>query len=506
MTETEAELLALKTRKITEFKQAFKDMIATSKGAYVKSDARSVRQRNAMYSRSEIERIVQCGDAVEKAELSEHFFKTNGIYKRIILHYATFLMYAWLLVPHAKNNKKLKEKKMKKAYEDATFFANNFQIERKCSLFAKDVLVKGAYFGLLHNNGDSIAIQDLPFAYCRSRFKNTKDVDIIEFDMKFFDNIRDAALRIEILKTYPKIIQKAYQKYKNGKGERWVFIPDNMGIYFKFFDESPFFLDLIPLLDDLEDYKEMDKSRNKLALDRILVQQVKTDGMNLVFETDEAEVMHEGAVNMLSNNDNLDVLTTYNNVELLDLSGNNDNNTKIKDVQELIYESAGVSKELFSATTDAGLTYSLNNDLSMMMVLGLSFAQFFSVLIDGKFGNTNLGFKMIILPISQYNAKDYTAHAKDMAAFGYSLLTPVAGTGMNQANLVDLKTVENDLLELDKALIPLQSSYTQSGKTNAITAAAGKQTSSQAPAANDSTEKKETETTEKKETEKEGNE
>jgi hypothetical protein len=43
-----------------------------------------------------------------------------------------------------------------------------------------------------------------------------------------------------------------------------------MGIYFSFFEERPFFLDLIPLLVDLDDYKDLDKERNKKALKRIL--------------------------------------------------------------------------------------------------------------------------------------------------------------------------------------------------------------------------------------------
>lgn len=60
-----------------------------------------------------------------------------------------------------------------------------FQIERKCTLFSKDILVKGAYYGLIHEDGDFVAIQDLPFDYCRSRFKNSHDVDIVEFNMAF---------------------------------------------------------------------------------------------------------------------------------------------------------------------------------------------------------------------------------------------------------------------------------------------------------------------------------
>ena len=74
-----------------------------------------------------------------------------------------------------------------------------FQIDRKCALFARDILVKGAYYGLIIDNGDDVAIQDLPFDYCRTRFKNTQDIDIIEFNLDFFKKIRDEELRQNIL-------------------------------------------------------------------------------------------------------------------------------------------------------------------------------------------------------------------------------------------------------------------------------------------------------------------
>ena len=462
-------------QRITTFKKAFKGMIATSESAYVKSNNKSPRERNRVYTKEDIQRIVERGDAVERAKLSKHFFETSGLYKRIILHYATFLTYSWILIPHIRNRKdKLKDKKNTASYDAASEFCTSFQIERKCALFAKDILVKGAYYGLIHDTGEYVAIQDLPFEFCRSRYKNQQDIDIVEFNMKFFDTITDAALRKQILQTYPKIIQKGYFNYKHNNGETWIFLPAEMGIYFSYFEEKPFFMDLIPLLDDLDDYKEIDKKRNMQALKRILVQKIGVDGLKLVFEPDEAEEMHDGAIAMLQNNEDVDVLTTYNEINLLDLSSDDDEKTTIDTVQDLIYESAGISKELFGASTDAGLECSLNNDLAMMMILGQKFAHFFTVLINNKFGSKKLKFKFLIMPISYYNNEDYTTRAKDLAAFGYTFLAPILSTGIDQTNLVDLKDLENELLELDEVLKPLQSAYTQSGKTNAITAAATK--------------------------------
>ena len=444
----------------------FSGMVATSKDAYKKSDAKFINKRNRVYTREEIDRIIVSGDPIQRAQLSEYFFAVSGLYKRIIIHYATFLTYSWICVPYLKKrNYELTEKKNAETYYKATDFLTTFQVERKCALFAKEVLVKGAYYGLIHDEGEKIVIQDLPFDYCRSRFKNGQDIDIVEFNMKFFDDeIRDENLRKEILKTYPKVIQKGYYNWKYKDGPKWIFLPAEMGIYFSYFEERPFFLDLIPLLDDLEDYKILDKERTKQALKRILVQQVALDGNKLVFEPNEAEEMHEGVVDMLANNPDVDVITTYNKVDLLDLSSDDDEKTEIKDMQDLIYESAGISKEFFFPTTEAGLAYSANNDLAMMMILGQRFAHFFTALLNYKFENKKIRFKLIILPLSYYNSADYTSRARELASFGYSFLTPILSTGLDQTNLANLKMLENDLLELDEILKPLQSSYTQSGK------------------------------------------
>ena len=461
---TYEQLKEMQNERLTEFKKVFKDMIATSDTAYRRNFQKTSRKRERKYTSEQIRQIVEQGDAVERAALSEHFFTTNGLYKRIILHYATFLTYSWILVPYVNKRYDIADKKISKCYYDAADFCTNFQIERKCALFAKDVLVKGGYYGLLHDEGEHIVIQDLPFEYCRSRFKNSRDVDIVEFNLSFFDSIYDEELREAILNAYPKFILKACKKYRYHNGEKWLFLPAEIGIYFCFFEEKPFFLDLIPLLDDFNDYKEIDKQRNINALKSILVQKVPRDGMNLVFAPLEAEEMHEGAVEMLADTPDIDVLTTYNDVQLLDLGSSDDEKTEINDVQDLIYASAGLSKELFFATTEAGLNYSMNNDLALVMVLGEKFAHFFTVLLNYKFANKKITFKLIILPLSYYNSADYTSRARELASFGYSFLTPILSTGLDQTNLTALKNLENDLLELDEILKPLQSSYTQSGK------------------------------------------
>lgn len=464
------------TQRLTQFKNSIGKMKAASADAYVKSDKKKVQSRHRIYDRKAIDVIIQGGDPLAQAELSRYFFETNITYKRIILHYATFLTYSWILVPALKNVKdSMSNKQVSKAYYEASNFLRKFQIKAKCENFAQRILIDGGYYGLINREGSNPVLQDLPYEHCRSRFKDNNDISIVEFDLKFFDNIKDENLKSEILKTYPKIIRKGYYSFKHGAGKRWIFLPAEMGVYFCYSEERPLFLGLIPLLDDLEDYKLLDKQRNEQALKRIIVQQVGVDGTRLVFEPDEAEEMHEGVLDMLQNNTDVDVITTYNKVSLLDLSSTDDEKTEIEDVQNLIYESAGLSKEFFFSTTDSGLEVSVKNDLAMMMVLANKFAHYFTFLTNVLFENKKVNFELIILPVSYYNSDTYMDTAKELVSFGYSYLAPIIATGLDQTSFINLKKLENDLLNLDKVLKPLQTSYTQTDNALQIDTSAAAQ-------------------------------
>ena len=72
------------------------------------------------------------------------------------------------------------------------------------------MILNGAYYGLLRDYGDrNLVIQDLPIAYCRTRFKNAYKNNQLEFDMKYFSDIRDDILRKEALESFPPDFTKS---------------------------------------------------------------------------------------------------------------------------------------------------------------------------------------------------------------------------------------------------------------------------------------------------------
>jgi hypothetical protein len=94
-------------------------------------------------------------------------------------------------------------------------------------------------------------------------------------------------------------------------------------------DGRPFFLSVIPSTIKYDQAVETEQEREKEEIRKILVQQIPhlNDG-RLLFEPEEAEEMHRGAVGMVRNNDNTTVLTTYANVTAVESRSSSENGAK----------------------------------------------------------------------------------------------------------------------------------------------------------------------------------
>jgi hypothetical protein len=84
------------------------------------------------------------------------------------------------------------------------------------------------------------------------------------------------------------------------------------------------------------------------------------------------------------------------------------------------------------------------------------------------YSNGSVSFKYEILPVSCYTEKDYVDQTFKLAQSGFSFLIPSAAMDLSQKDLIGLKSLENDVLKLHEKLLPLQTSYTQSGNSGAV--------------------------------------
>lgn len=456
------------TRDLSAFKKLQNGLVSTGRDSWLNGKGYFQYERSRVYSLDEVEQIIEDVSSLQSAqELSRHFFLKDGFYRKIILYYATLLTYSGLLIPNPTFGKQLSTPHISKRYFSALNYLDRINLEEIMTRMSTKVLVEGAYYGIIQTlDKDNLVVFDLPSAYCRSRFRDFSGNDLVEFDVNYFNQFLIVSERDEILSSFPKSISSYYKKYKKGKvSNSWIQLPAELGICFYLTEDCrPLLLNVIPATIQYDDAVDTERERELEEIRKIIVQQVPhlTDG-SLLFEPDEALEMHQGAVNMMRGNKNISVLTTYANVDSIVSRTSADNvSSSLDKMYQNIYSEAGASAQVFSPTGTQALSTSIQNDISIMMILGNKYSRFFSYAINTLFSNANIYFKYKILPVSLYNQSDFITDAFKLAQSGFSFLVPCVAAGISQNELVSLKELENDVLKLGDILIPLSSSYTQS--------------------------------------------
>lgn len=427
----------------------------------------NTRYYSKNYSLEEIYSILQEGNFLNQLNLSRTFYLKDNIYRRIVLYYATLLTYDGILVPHLAYNSNLSDASFKKKYFQVLDYIENLAIKSTFTRIATRVLVDGAYFGIvLEKSRNKLIIKDLPAEYCSSQYKDYFGRDIIDFDLSYFDTFPTDSARKSVLSNYPKEFQEAYRSYHLGKIGPYFRVPAELTVFFCLGEaQTPLFLPILPDILDRKEVIDGEIDKQKEEIKKILVQHIPhlTEG-ELLFEPDEAKVMHDGAVEMMSGNPNVSVLTSYADVEAIVSKTAADTMSNIIDkMKETVYTDAGASSELFAPTGSLAVELSIKNDISLMMMLGNKFGDFITDLLNFLFGNQNISFKYSILPLSVYTRKDFISDSLKLAQSGYSFLLPSIASGISQRDLTNLKELENNILGLTELLVPLSSSYTQSG-------------------------------------------
>lgn len=448
------------------FQASIEKMIATGEDSYRDRYGRRNRDflRTRQYTKADIEEIILNGDIDSRRELSLSYYHLSGQYRRFILHYAYLPNYSYVIVPHYK--KKISTQ-MKTNYYNVLDYLENLNIKTLCQHFATKVLVDGCYYGLLVRKDNQTSVMDLPFSYCRTRFKGFSGLDIVEINLQYFSSLTED-MRESALKVYPKEVSKQYRLFRAGKAAQWYRFDEGLGVYFCMDSEVPLFLNTIAAIEDLQEYRNLELTKQLQETKKILVQELgaNKDGQ-FIIEPDEAVELHSGAVNMLSKNLDMDVLTTYAEVKVESLSdGRQTVTSSLNTFSDFVYGESGISMNNFNTTGNLSLVHSLRNDLSIMMSLADKFSRYFTYIVNEFVAINNVKYSFSILPVAFFNEKEYVGDAYKLATAGYSFLLPAIASGLTQRQAVDIKTLENTLLDLPSMFIPLQLSSTQSGAAN----------------------------------------
>jgi hypothetical protein len=133
---------------------------------------------------------------------------------------------------------------------------------------------------------------------------------------------------------------------------------------------------------------------------KILVQKLPMDkNGDLIFDVDEARDIHNNAVAMLKRAVGVDVITTFADVESIDISDKNTTTSQddLEKVERTVYNSLGLSRNIFNAEGQFSLEKSILDDESTMRNLLLQFSIFFDKIINRKSSNKKYNFRFMML-------------------------------------------------------------------------------------------------------------
>lgn len=409
-------------------------------------------------------------------EVSNLFYETSGIYSRLCKYIAYLYRYDWFVVPFIEDDT-VKEGKVLKDFSKVLNYLDGSNIAKTCGQIALNVVRDGCYYGYIVETANGFSFQDLPARYCRSRY-NINGFPTVEFNMKYFDEqFSDINYRLRVLKMFPVDFQKGYMAYKQGKlvgdfnGDTngWYLLEPEYAVKFNCGgSDFPFLVNAIPAIIDLDEAQELDRQKMMQKLLKIIIQKLPLDkNGDLIFDVDEAADIHNNAVTMLRRAVGVDVLTTFADIDVADMSDKNTTTTQddLSKVERTVYNEFGVSRNLFNSDSNLALTNSILDDEASIRWFPLQFQAFYNKLIN-KF-NTNskkyhFNFKMLETTI--YNYRELSKMYKEQTQLGYSKMLPQIALGHSQSEILAMANFENSILHLSEIMIPPLMSSTLSSQ------------------------------------------
>ena len=423
-------------------------------------------------------------DVAKLREISNYFYKTNGIYQRLCNYVATMYRYDWYVVPEVYKEGTKGEEIVKDLHKVLNFMDNSY-ISKICGEMALGVVKNGAYYGYLVPTSTGVIVQELPINYCRARY-NVGNLPAVEFNMRFFDvAFPDTNYRMKVLNLFPEEFKKGYHAYKKNllKDEYtgtssgiissewrrrdesgwWQLDPDKT-VKFSFPNggngaaDLPLFINVIPAILDLDAAQDLDRRKQMQKLLKIVVQKLPLDkNGDLIFDVDEARDIHNNAVEMLKRAVGVDVLTTFADIESIDMSDKNTTATQddLAKVERAVYNASGTSQNMFNTDGNMALEKSVLNDEGMVRALLLQFEVFFDRIAQSKSANRKkYNFRLYMLETTQYNYKELAKMYKEQVQLGYSKMLPQIAMGHSQSSILNTAYFENEVMNLSELMIP----------------------------------------------------
>lgn len=418
----------------------------------------------SLFSKDEITTYLSNPYTYEKQlrDAVTYIYGASSHFRRLVQYFTCLNDLSYVVVPYRVDPKTANLKSMNRNYRKVLNSLSSMNIKTQFADILTVCLREDVFYGTMWVTTDSITIQRLPSDYC-SISTVEGNVPNVTFDFSYFDS------RQSLLDYYPSEFQSKYKVYQKNRTVRWIELDSPTSFAIKcnrdILDYAiPPFAGLLREIYEIEDYKQL--KITKAALENyamvFMTLGIDKDG-NWQMDLDKAKEFWRNLDAVLP--DEIGSVLTPMPIDKISFEKSHTANTNtVAEAEEELFSAAGVSSLLFNndkASANA-LELSIKADQAITFGIVKSIENMVNRFIQSQSYGKN--FRVNFLDVSAYNRKEVGDMYLKAAQYGLPTVCMYAASqGLSQAELDSMNFLENDLLEIKRLFIPLQSSSTQSG-------------------------------------------
>lgn len=389
----------------------------------------------------------------ELMRISPHYYRLNTLYTNMAL-------FCWWIDLYGIKDS-AKPKTIKNQYEKIAEKFENMHLKDEFTRIMRVLPSQDIYCGLVVETDTDFFFQKVDFKICRL-YQVQDGLFNFQIDLA---RINEAELY-----AYPSYVQDAYLDYRDGKiKSNWYLPPADLQICIKMNRQwtypFPILINLIKDILDLDTYKKLKLQSARTDNYKAIMVQVPIDTTTVDKPLLTPETLGVFAtINRESMTDDIGLIHTLGSKgEAVSFKDSTNTTNNVSDAIDEIYNSAGLSKELFNGSSSGtAVTMSVENDSGVVYGVYRQMERWANRYIKiRKYNKSNFKFYFYLLDITIFNRENVSKRYKEACTLGAQVVDKwLATLDMTPSRTLGSYVLHKDIFDFQNKLIPLASSFT----------------------------------------------
>lgn len=394
---------------------------------------------------------------------SAKLMRISPHYERLNNYFSNMATFCWGIDAYdIKDN--IKPEIFDKAYKQLATRLEKMNLKYEFGKIMKTLPYQDIFCGLISENRqkNSFFIQKVNFEVCK----------IYQIQDGIYNFIIDlSAITPRNIDAYPSYVVDAYDEFRSCKDNNsspWYLPPPEnqicIKLNFQYTYPFPMLIALVRDIFDLDIYKKLKlQSARTDNYKAIMVQvPIKADTVNAPLLTPEFIQLYT-EINRESLSDDIGILHTVGSKgEAISFKDSNNTRNNVADSTGNIYDSSGVSKELFNGSSSGtAVKLSIENDSAYIYALYRQFERWTNRFIElTKYNKPSYRFHFYILNSTIFNKDDVSNKYKDGCTLGAPVVDKwLSSLDLTPARIFGADFLHKNIFKFSENFIPLSSSY-----------------------------------------------